>query len=147
MALGFASCETTPKKPISVSFNITREHTRFFTCNYWKDIEPYNNITDYPEEFIGIKDKFRKDEKLELVLDIPVSGLRGKEIQVVIYDQKGIPRAKTSKIMTNKAETIFCGRDYNLIEVLLEKGSLGEYEAVASIDGNYLGSHEFEITE
>ena len=125
----------------------TKEHIKFFTCSYWKDLnKDYKTI--YPDEFIGIKNKFKKDEKMELTLDMPILGIKGREIIIIIYDPKGNPVLASSTIMPNDVGTIRFGANTHLVNNLVEKGGFGKYNAVAYVgSATNMFSHEFEITE
>jgi hypothetical protein len=119
---------------------------RFFTCNYWKDLNN-DGKADFPHEFVNGKTKFKKGEKLSLVLQFTTPGLIGKNVNVKIYDPRGelVLDTPPCKLPYENATMNF-GEVLDLMEVLSSQGGTGVYKAAAYIDDGFMGSHEFEIT-
>lgn len=112
-----------------------------FTCNYWKDFNE-NGITD-SFEFVGVKNKFKKNERMVLVC----YEMRGKECEYKIYSPSGEEIYKTKIELPNYPVTNRCGGEGDLMEGLLKKSGVGNYKAVLYIDGKLNGMCEFEIVE
>jgi len=116
----------------------------FFACNYWKDFNN-NGMADYPDEFVGIKTKFRKNEYMVLcgyLINNPAGDLITK-----IYNSKGneIDTVKDQQVPSNTSRVI--GGNFDFSNWLIERGGLGTYKAVWYLNNNFIGSTEFELTE
>jgi len=115
----------------------------FFACNYWKD---FNNdgTTNYPEEYVGIKNKFRDYETIVLVLHDGV-GERGTKIVQKIFNPKGEEIYNVEKIFSQKGCSVIMGINGDAMGWLIEKGGYGNFKSVWYINNAYADSTEFEI--
>lgn len=113
-------------------------------CNYYED---FNNDGKYdPREFIGIKDKFKSDEKIMLVSYHNLSKKGDKWIRRLL-NKNGEEIHKDEWIQPHdKAMTTF-GGDHNTTKWLVENGGFGNFVAVYYLNDNYVGSVEFEIIQ
>jgi len=124
--------------------NAQEQKVRFFACNYWKDFDK-NGYSDYPEEYVGIKNKFRDNEKIILVSH-DERNLKGCKWSMEIYAPNGKTIHKAERILTySVGECARTGADFDMTGWLIQEGGYGNFKAVWYIDGNYDGSTEFEI--
>ena len=140
----------------------------FFAANYWKDFNGDRKMS--PNEYVGIKKRFREDEKLMLVSHDARYGLKGSKIKTDVYSPNGdlIDMVFTSGYTGLDTSWNIINRNTGIIHVhgdlgdtyqrkdeknnktsfanfLSEKGGYGNYKAVLKLDGKYLASTEFEI--
>lgn len=120
----------------------------YFAANYWKDFN--GDGMSGPNEYVGIKDKFRKYEDLILVSYNLRSGLKGHEIVIEIYSPNGNLIDAQKNAYKEDTSTLVWGHDRlgggtSLMNYLFEKGGFGNYKVVWKLDGKYDGSTEFEI--
>jgi len=138
-----------------------------FTFNYLTDFN--NNGIDSIDEFTGVKDRFRKNEKI--ILGSIIKGQTKKYSDTLInipraMDLYGDEESETKlwnvKIYNpigeeiyNKSMNIPNFKDYfksvgindNLMDFLLNNGGLGNYKVALYLNGAFSDSHEFEIIE
>ncbi len=140
-----------------------------FAANYFKDFN--DDRSPSPNEYVGIKKRFRDDEMFQLIL----------------YDQRDLYGQRSLEVYSPKGEKIYERRDFKpgcsyaktlqsprvywddhvhkdesgeyiqvhacdqntkrfpLLPFLIEKGGYGNYKTVWKLDGKYDGSTEFEI--
>jgi len=146
LALGNINCATRPNY-LPIRNDLTaREPIRFFTCNHFED-KNKNFKTNYPEEFSGIKNEFKKDEKIELVLHLPVPGINGRRLGLLISNSKKETVFADSYVITEDYHSSIYGANFNLSETLQKREGIGKYNCVAFLDNDLVGLHKFEITE
>jgi len=116
-----------------------------FTCNYYKDFDR-DGLMGYPEEYVGIKNKFKKDEKIILV--VGPYGKTNIDWILEIYNPKGEKIMQYSDTFTHPAMTQSIGNNEDdLMPALLERGGLGTYKVSAYVNNKMVGLHEFEVIE
>ncbi len=115
----------------------------FFACNYWGDFNN-DNMGDYPEEFVGIKNRFRDDERIILVSYDEI-GRKGMKYEIKIYDPKGKEIHKIERIYEQDGEMNRIGSGDDLMRWLIYNGGYGNFKSVWYANNNYIGSTEFEI--
>lgn len=114
---------------------------KYFACNYWKDFNQ-DGGANYPEEYVGIKEKFREDEKITLVS----YNVKGKSWKEEVYDPKGKKIFEDKmEINPNEGIVLRTSDDFDMTTWLVQRGGYGNYKAVWSVDDKYVGSTEFEI--
>lgn len=122
---------------------------KVFSCNYWRDFNA-NGITEM-DEFVGIKSRFRRGERIILVYVIEPANM-----QDTIRWQIISPSGKELAAGTNRnpgGGGGFSGRvgdnppDYDLIKWLFEQAGYGHYRFAAYLNGQFVGSTEFELYE
>ncbi len=114
----------------------------FFTCNYWKDFDQ-DGFWDYPDEYVGIKNKFRDDEKILLVSRI--QDKKGQLFKKEIYNPSGELIRKDESIVESNRGVKTTGYNWDLMNWLVENGGYGSYKAVWYLDYKSTSSSEFEI--
>ena len=119
--------------------------TYFFTCNYFKD---FNNdgVGDYPNEFVGIKNRFRDDEKIVLV-SYDEKSKKGQLVKWEIYNPSGKLIGTDQTIYQYNGNTWRVGENFDTTGWLIQNGGYGNFKAVWYLDGKYTGSTEFEIVK
>jgi len=133
------------KKPLDRTL---KNKIKIFTCNYWKDFN--NNGFFNPEEYVGIKNKFRENEKVGLIVRLPMSRIEKKYLNLKIFGPKGELVYYNSSRVSNKLSNnivFYYGDKVNLLDDILDEGGFGAYKAVAYLDGKFICSHEFEVIE
>lgn len=150
------------QQPVKLRINL-EESMIFFTYNYFKDFNG-DGIIEYPVEYVGIKNKFQKDENLRIsVLSnymdrineaietktptyvSPSSYFGNTSLSVEVYSPHGERVCEFNKIYSlSKGEAMFTS---SLMPFLLEKGGLGSYKSVLKINNNFVKTYEFEIIE
>lgn len=124
------------KTPINV--NLQKETKgNYFTCNFVQDFNE-NGRYEYPEEFVGIKNKFRVGEDITFVISDDRLGKEGT-LNFTLYNGSGeevlkkfFDKDPSTRMM---AQTIGTNGD----------SVRGTYKAVWKFRGEYFGSTEFEI--
>ena len=111
----------------------------FFACNYFKDFDR-DGFWDYPDEYVGIKNKFRDDEKILLVSRI--QDKKGQLFKREIYNPSGELIGEHESIVKSNRVVKTRGKIMNW---LIERGGYGNYKSVSYINDRYIGSTEFEI--
>ena len=155
-----------PKEDIKKE--LMEKKATLFTFNYLTDFNN-NRRVDSIDELTGIKNKFRKDEKIILgsivkrrtkkydsaLINIPKAlNLHGEEESetrswnIKIYNPTGKEIYNGSMNIPNFKD-IFnsVGISFDFMNFLLNEGGLGNYKAALFLNGNFSDSHEFEITE
>lgn len=140
-----------PKKPTVVArkpSGPTISEQYLFSCNYWKDSNK-DGIADYPNEFSGIKNRFRKGDRIILVCWLKGSAIKGKKLITKIYNPKGkeITRNMSTIVSSDDFANMVGEPDADLMDMLFRKGGLGTYKVAWYLDRKIIGMHEFEITE
>jgi hypothetical protein len=140
-----------PKKPTVVAKKPpvpTISEQYIFSCNYWKDSNK-DGIADYPNEFAGIKNRFRKGDRIILVCWLKGTAIKGKRLITKIYSPKGkeITKDMFTIISRDDFANMVGEPDADLMDVLFRKGGLGTYKVAWYLDRKLIGMHEFEITE
>ncbi|MCP6727654.1 MAG: hypothetical protein KJI69_06610, partial [Patescibacteria group bacterium] len=115
----------------------------FFACNYWKDFNN-NNVGNYPEEFVGIKNRFRDDEKIILVSYDQVN-MKGTEMKIKIFNPRGKEIHSGIYIYDSNGMMNRTGAEDDMIGWLIDNGGYGNFKSVWYVNNNYAGSTEFEI--
>ncbi len=125
-----------------------QDFVKFFACNYAKDFDN-DGVSEYPDEFVGIKNRFRKDERIILVSYLKAIGIKGRECNLKVYSPRG-------EVVSEDKHTLLSdliGRWFGDISgpsyanLLVERGGLGSYKAAWYLDGKLAGMTEFEIVE
>ena len=98
------------------------------SCNYCKDFDN-NGILDFPDDFIGIKDRFRLNNKVTLA----ITSENETNIEINLYDLNGNLVKKTTKDSARFAAEEF------------EKLNAGDYTAVFYVNGNFVGRRDFVV--
>jgi len=160
LALAGAGCTTTGIKPLYPYYTEKEAQERYlaiqkraefeekrkkdvhyFACSEYIDLNENNN-EDYPREFIGIKNKFRKGEPMLLVSYIFPRAGQMEELNV--YSPSG-KLVHFTRLRLRK-EGYVLKRKINTAE-LAEKGGYGDYKAVWTLNGKHAGEAEFKILE
>lgn len=128
----------------------------YFAANYWKDFDGDGHSS--PDEFVGIKKRFRDDEKLTLSSYDQRPSLRGSQAKIEVYSPDGeiihtteiAYEGGAGRIITINAHITTAtenseSKSIPLMTFLFEKGGYGNYKAIWKLDGKYDGSNEFEI--
>ena len=116
--------------------------TNIFTYNYWKDFDN-NGYMNYPEEFVGIKNKFRKNEEIVITSRNNPFG----KLRLEIYNPNR-EKVYSGEIKVHESTFVKVGDDWDLMRMLLKNGGIGTYKIALYLNDNELvGLHEFEITE
>lgn len=124
---------------------VMETNIRMFACNYSKDFNG-DGFANYPDEFVGIKTTFRDYEQILIVLYDKTNLESNKSLQ--IYDPKGNLIHEVS--FMNKKGGVGLGDseeggDFDMMDGLIQSGGYGNYKIVWKINGQYVGSNEFEI--
>ncbi|MCP6727572.1 MAG: DUF1647 domain-containing protein [Patescibacteria group bacterium] len=122
---------------------VFKEDVKFFACNYWKDFNN-NNAGDYPEEFVGIKNKFRDDERIILV-SYDQLNMRGTEMEIKIFNPRGKEIYSRVDIYDSNGVVNRTGTEDDMMGWLIDNGGYGNFKSVWYVNDNYAGSTEFEI--
>jgi len=117
----------------------------FFACNYWKDFNN-NGIGDYPDEYVGIKNKFRDDEKIILVSH-DEKAKKGQLWKIELYNPSGEIIHKGKRVLPYSNVVMKTGENVNMMNRLIQNSSYGNFKAVWYLDDKYTGSTEFEIIQ
>ncbi len=124
--------------------HLPQNQRHFFACNYAEDIDG-NGVYDFPKDYVRIKTLFNADEPLMLI-DYDPFAQSGDSWQLEILAPNGntIYSAGTIKgngcvMGTGKNKTNF------LTQQLVISGGYGNYRAVWSINGAYIGETNFTI--
>ncbi len=111
-----------------------------FVCNYTKD---FNNDGAYDsDEYVGIKNTFKKDEKITSILATH-KNLEGKMVAKELIDSNG-RTIEVKRESINPKFSVGCAIDF-----IIQPGDLpiGKYTISYSADKEYLGKVEFNITD
>lgn len=117
-----------------------------FCCNYWKDLNGNGNA-EFPEEYIGIKNRFGSNEKLAFIFIVNDTSMQGKAFKVNIVGPNGnsIDQAAYS-IPANNVMIHMAGEpNVNISNWLLSLGGPGTYKAAWYIGNVCQGYSEFDI--
>jgi len=115
----------------------------FFACNYWKDFNG-NGLGDYPDEYVGIKNKFRDNEKIILVSHDEKS--RKEQLwKIEIYSPHGEKIHESKEILPYNGIAMKTGEENDMMNWLIQNGGYVSYKTVWYLDDKYNGSTEFEI--
>ncbi len=122
------------------------QNSRFFACNYFKD---FNNsgTGDYPEEYVGIKSKFKKYEGIRLISYVNVDVATLTKMNMQIYNPGGEKILDLKESTPSNVIPLLEKSGTDLTNFLLQNGGLGAYKAVWYLEKNFVGMCEFEITE
>ena len=107
---------------------------KFFACNHFEDLNG-NGYTDYPGDFIGIKNRFFKGEKLALFGFMWV--LEGDSVRLDLWDgNKGKMINRYTKL-----------EDVGIPNIIIESRDLevGSYKGVFYKNGKNVGNVPFDI--
>lgn len=124
---------------------IPRLRTDIFACNYFKDFNN-NRYDDYPNEFVGIKNKFRDNEKILLVL-YDEKSKRGQLAKIELYNPSGQLIYNREIVFQSNGNTWRLGEDFDMTGWLTQMGGYGNFKYVYYLDNKYVGSTEFEIVK
>ncbi len=115
----------------------------FFACNYFKDFDG-NGAGNYPEEYVGIKNKFRDNEKIILVSHDEKSK-KGQLWKMEIYNPSGEIIHKLELTVPYNGIVMKTGENFDMTNWLIQNGGYGSYKTVWYLNNKYNGSSEFEI--
>ena len=116
-----------------------------FACNYVKDFNEDGSLK-YPDEFIGIKNKFRKGEGLVLNISSNNPEHLGKEFNYKFFNQKG-ESFLTNTCTTNRLSYFHIGEKDDLVKYFLDLNGPGIYTMSLHIDSKFEGLYTFEIMD
>jgi hypothetical protein len=121
-------------RPIPISnFNI-------LLCNGFVDFDKDGRFW-FPLECLGVKNKFGVTENLTLIAQSGVNNQTGKQLSINIYDSNGKMVHNYSQFLT-ASRLVFT--EGGLMQKLRDNG-IGNYSAVATLNGQLVGKREFEI--
>ena len=130
--------QSAPTQINSIQEQISPE---FFACNFWKDYDA-DGRKDYPQEFMGIKNKFSSNEQINLVSH--GAGLAGEKLGLKILDaSKKI--VYENEFRVNYDHRNILTSEQNLMEILTNHENYGKFKAVWYMKNQEKGSCEFEI--
>ena len=115
----------------------------FFACNYWKDFNG-DGAANYPDEYVGIKNKFGDDEKISLVSH-DEKGKKGQRLRMEIYNSSGEIIIDHLKRLRDNGSMVTVADYFDMTNWLIQNGGYGNFKAVWYLDDKYAGSTEFEI--
>jgi len=154
-----------PGNPIT-SDVYSSDNFKLITYNYQHDFNG-DGALDYPEDYVGIKNKFKKSE--EIIICYLPDFIDNNYLGKMHYTEIDIFGPKGDKLWTlpinndlrnaRPGEIGVAGgtvgiptpgsKDSDLMESLINNslGGIGAYKVVLRQDGRYIKTHEFEITE
>jgi len=119
----------------------------FLACNYIKDFDKDGYI-EYPDEYVGIKNRFRDNERISLV-SYDEKTKKGQLWEMELYSPSGEDISNgLIELVAAQDRSGMCFSDnenFNVMNWLIQTSGYGNYRSVWRIDGNYVGSTEFEI--
>ncbi len=120
--------------------NNQQMYTRhFFACNDYGD---FNNdgVLSYPNEFLGIKNIFKNNEKITLVSYDPISK-KGTKLYMKFFDLKGKEFAEKNFGIYPKKSCVY----HFTLNASKSEVKPGDFKAVWYLDDYWAGSTKFKI--
>lgn len=114
----------------------------FFACNYWKDFNG-NGVAE-PEEFVGVKNRFNEDEKIN-VIAYNVSGNSGEDLKTKIYNPSGELIYESVDPLRNGGNAI--QKKIDNTKEFAQRYGYGDYKTTFWKNGEYVGATDFEIVK
>ncbi len=116
--------------------------TYVFACNYFKDLNN-DNLMTYPDEFIGIKNKFRNYERILLVA-YDEKSRRGQVAKGILFNPLGVAISGDEFTYQTDGSVLYKSVSPTW---LAQMGGYGNYKYVYYLNGKYVDSTEFEIVK
>lgn len=116
----------------------------FATCNYFKDFNG-NNIADYPQDFVNIKNTFQPNEQITVIC---LSDKRFQDISYELLDSRGsvVEKFEDSKKHGISAMYNFASEGIqNISPGQVDRLAPGAYRAVWRSQGKLVGTLDFKI--
>jgi len=111
-----------------------------FVCNYFKDFDN-DGAGNYPDEFVGIKNRFRDNEKI-LLVSYDQKNKKGELGRIELYNPSGELIHEDEYIFQENEDFYILNTDSS---TLTQYGGYGSFKVIWYLNGRYGDSTEFEI--